>query len=69
MDDLNSEMQTSDQYAETDGMPIGESDTYLVSMVNSVESDTSIRPKKLRRAKADPAIQTSRRARLLAGQS
>jgi len=71
MNDFKPELESlenAELYADAQDMPIGESDDYLVSMVNSVKTNANVKRGKLRRAKADPAVQTSHRARLLASQ-
>jgi len=68
MNDINSDVGASESYAETDGMPVGETDTYLVSMVASVESDAALKKARLVKIDADPGLQASRRASLLRGE-
>ena len=62
-----------DVYADADDLPIGESDTYLVSMVAAVEAEPKIEPKAIYKTSIEespePGKQLSRRALLLNGEA
>ena len=56
-----------DAYADADGCPIGESDSYLIAMVSSVESSTVAPVRQSLRSESIPQGPLSRRALLLSG--
>jgi len=58
----------NDSYNETEGMPVGETDAYLVDMVSSVESDAASRQRKEVRVDPLDDTQACRRVRLLKGE-
>jgi len=63
----------TDMYSEADDFPIGESDSYLVSMVASVEAEPRIKPHRLSkrtvRGGSKSQTQLCRRALLINGES
>jgi hypothetical protein len=60
-------LEEFDAYADADGWPIGESDSYLIAMVSSVESSMAAQVSQSPRSEAVPQGPLSRRALLLSG--
>jgi hypothetical protein len=58
-----------DAYADADGWPIGESDTYLISMVSSVEASIAAPVRQPLHSESMLQAPLSRRALLLSGRS
>ncbi len=59
--------RASDAFADADGLPIGESDSYLISMVSSIETEVLKQPRRSAKAKTGPSGPLGRRALLLNG--
>ncbi len=58
-------VETLDHYADADGLPIGESDSYLISMVSMVEAGHAVKRRPLLKTSAPQQFPLRRRALLL----